>query len=54
MQLQGGKNSGKKNENSTVVTSNNDNDFMLYILILQKYPKIKFLKLLPSKFLTIM
>ena len=54
MQLEGGKDSGRNSENSTVVTLNIDTDFMFYFLILQKYSKFKFLTLLPSKFLTIM
>ena len=52
MQLQGEKDNGKNKENSTDVTLNIDTDFMFYFLILQKYSKIKFLTLLPSKFLT--
>ena len=54
MQLQGEQDSGKNNENSTVVTLSIDTDFVLYFLILQKYSKSKFLTLLPSKFLQIM
>ena len=54
MQLEGGKDSGRNSESSTVVTLNIDTDFMFYFLILQKYSKFKFLTLLPSKFLTIM
>ena len=54
MQLQGEKDSGKNNENSTVVILNIDTDFMFHFRKLQKYSKIKFLVLLPSKFLPIM
>ena len=54
MQLKGEKDSNKNKKNSTAVTLNTDTDFMFYFLILQKYSKIKFLTLLPSKFLKIM
>ena len=54
MQLQREKGSGKNNKDSTVLTLNIDTDFMFYFLILQKYSIIKFLTLLPLKFLPIM
>ena len=56
MQLQGEKGSGgkkkktkKNNENSSFLTLNINTDFMLDFLIIQKYSKIRFLTLLPSK-----
>ena len=54
MQLQEEKDSSTNNENSTVVILNIDTDFMFHFHKLQKYSKIKFLTLLPSKFLPIM
>ena len=54
MQLPGEKDSGKNDKNSTVITLNIDTDFTFSFLILQKYSKIKFLTLLPSKVLPIM
>ena len=54
MQLQGEKDSGKNNENSTVVILNIDTDFMFHFRKLKKYAEIKFLTHLPSKFLPIM
>ena len=54
MQLQEEKDSSKNNKNSTVVILNSDTDFMFHFHKLQKYLKIKFLTLLPSKFLPIM
>ena len=54
MQLQEEKDSSTNNENSTVVILNIDTDFMFHSHRLQKYSKIKFLTLLPSKFLPIM
>ena len=40
MQQQGEKDSGKNNENSTVVILNIDTDFMFHFRKLQKYSKI--------------
>ena len=54
MQLQAEKDSGKNKKNSTVVTLNIDTDFMFYFALLKKHLEIKFLTLLPSKFLPIM
>ena len=54
MELQLEKDSGKNNGSSTVVTLNIDTIFMFLFLILQKYLKVKFLTLLPSKFLPLM
>ena len=47
-------NDEKNNENSTVTIINTDTGFMFHFRKLQKYPKIKFLTLLPSKCLPIM
>ena len=54
MQLRGEKGSGKNNENSAVIILNIDTNFTFCFRKLQKYSKIKFLTLLPSKFLPIM
>ena len=54
MQVQGEKGNGKNNEHSTDVILNIDTDFMFHFRKLQKYSKIKFLTLLPSKYLPIM
>ena len=54
MQVQEEKGNGKNNEHSTVVILNIDTDFMFHFRKLQKYSKIKFLTLLPSKYLPIM
>ena len=54
MQLQAEKDSGKNKKNSTVVTLKIDTDFMFYFPLLKKHLEIKFLTLLPSKFLPIM
>ena len=54
MQLQAEKDSGKNKKNSTVVTLNIDTDFMFYFPLFKKHLEIKFLTLLPSKFLPIM
>ena len=54
MELQREKGNGKNNEHSTVVILNIDTDSMFHFRKLQKYSKIKFLTLLPSKYLPIM
>ena len=53
MQLQGQKDSGKNSKNSTVAILDIDTDFMSFFLKHQKYSKVKFLTLVPSKFLPI-